>query len=51
MAKERSKVILVCSECMSRNYSTSHRKDSSKRLELWKYCPKCGKKTLHKETR
>ena len=51
MAKDSRKVILVCSECMSNNYTTTHRRDSGKRLELMKYCPKCGKKTLHRETR
>ena len=50
MAKD-SKVILACSECLSRNYTTYSRKNSSKRLELDKYCPKCGRKTLHKETK
>ncbi|MCI2154211.1 50S ribosomal protein L33 [Erysipelotrichaceae bacterium Oil+RF-744-GAM-WT-6] len=50
MAKD-DKVILACSVCLSRNYTTSRKKNSTKRLELMKYCPKCGKKTLHKETR
>lgn len=50
MAKD-DKVILACSVCLSRNYTTSRKKNSIKRLELMKYCPKCGKKTLHKETR
>ena len=45
------KVILACTECLSRNYTTTRRKTSTKRLELNKYCPKCGKKTLHKETK
>lgn len=50
MAKD-NKVTLVCSECLSRNYVTSRRKNSAKRLELMKFCPKCGRKTLHKETK
>ena len=45
------KVIPTCSECQSRNYTTNRRKNSAERLELNKYCPKCGRKTLHKETR
>ncbi|MCR5230160.1 MAG: 50S ribosomal protein L33 [Solobacterium sp.] len=49
MAKD--KVILACTVCLSRNYTTTARKNSTKRLELMKYCAKCGKKTLHKETR
>ena len=42
MAKD-DKVILACSVCLSRNYTTSRKKNSTKRLELMKYCPKCGK--------
>ena len=51
MAKD-DKIILACEVCLSRNYTTSKlRKGNGKRLELMKYCPKCGKKTLHKETK
>ena len=51
MAKE-TKVILTCTECLSRNYVT-HRNPNThnQRLELMKYCKKCGKHTLHKETK
>ena len=49
MAKDE-KVIMACSVCMSRNYTTSH-KNAKKRLELMKFCPKGGRKTLHKETK
>ncbi|MDO4378822.1 MAG: 50S ribosomal protein L33 [Erysipelotrichia bacterium] len=46
------KVILTCSECLSRNYTTTrNRKNAAGRLELLKYCKKCGKHTLHKETK
>ena len=45
------KVILTCSECLSRNYvTTKNKKTNTQRLEVKKYCPKCGKHTLHKET-
>jgi len=48
----REKVILVCEECLSRNYTTTKNKsNSTKRLELKKYCPRCNKSTLHKETK
>ncbi len=48
----REKVILICSECLSRNYTTSKKKAVSKeRLELRKFCPKCNKNTIHKESR
>ena len=50
MAKN-DKVILACTECLSRNYTMTRSKESKERLELYKYCPKCGRKTLHKETK
>ncbi|NLC97105.1 MAG: 50S ribosomal protein L33 [Erysipelotrichaceae bacterium] len=50
MAKD-TKVILTCTECLSRNYNTTENKSSSKRLELNKFCKKCGKHTLHKATK
>ena len=46
------KVILTCTECLSRNYTTTrNKKTHTERLELNKYCKKCGKKTVHKETK
>ena len=46
----RSKIILVCSECFSRNYETTKNKVNTKeKLQTNKYCPKCLKHTLHKE--
>ncbi len=46
------KVTLVCTECLSRNYTTpKNKKTSTQRLEIKKYCPKCGHHTLHKETK
>ena len=47
----REKVFLICSECLSRNYTLSKRTDNPKRLELKKFCPRCGKYTLHKESK
>lgn len=48
----RVKVLLICSKCLSRNYVTTKRKnDSSKRVELMKYCPKCNEHTLHRESK
>jgi len=48
----REKVILVCTECLSRNYTTSKKKAvSTKRMEMSKFCPKCNKHTVHKESR
>ena len=46
------KVILTCTECLSRNYVTEkNKKTHLQRIEIKKYCPKCKKHTLHKETK
>lgn len=46
------KVILTCTVCLSRNYTTRrNKKTQTERLELKKYCKKCGCHTLHKETK
>lgn len=48
----REKVILICEECLSRNYTTTKNKQADKsRLEVKKYCVKCNKHTLHKESK
>ena len=49
--KEKKKIILTCSVCLSRNYTTNKNNNNSKRIELMKYCPKCNKHTLHKQTK
>lgn len=48
----REKVLLICSECLSRNYTTTVNRATQKdRLELKKYCAKCNKMTLHKQSK
>ncbi|MFQ3546408.1 50S ribosomal protein L33 [Halobacillus rhizosphaerae] len=48
----RKKVILACIECHSRNYSTyTNRSSQSERLEVRKYCKRCGAHALHRETK
>lgn len=48
----KKKTILVCEECLSRNYSVEKNKlTNTERLVLKKYCAKCGKHTIHKETK
>ena len=48
----RENVILVYTECLSRNYTTSKKKAvSTQRMQLSKYCAKCNKKTVHKESK
>ena len=48
----REKIILVCTECLSRNYTTSKKKAvSTQRMQLSKFCARCNKKTIHKESK
>ena len=47
----RKKVFLICTECLNRNYTVSKRSDDPVRLELQKFCPRCGKRTLHRESK
>lgn len=48
----REKVILICSQCLSRNYTTTKQKTNSQnRLMIKKYCPKCNASTIHKESK
>ena len=48
MAKKnenRVLVALICEECKTQNYTVSkNKKNTTERLELNKYCPKCRKK-------
>ena len=48
----KNKKIMVCEECLSRNYTNNKNKLShTERLEIKKFCKKCNKHTLHKETK
>ena len=56
MAKKQSeirpKITLACTECKERNYITKkNRRNDPDRLELKKFCSRCGKQTVHRETR
>ncbi len=54
MAKKEDRIIidLACSECRSRNYtSTKNKRNDPDRLELRKYCPRCRGHRLHREAR
>ncbi len=54
MAKKavRSVITLACSECKERNYTTEkNRRNDPGRIELNKYCSRCRKHQLHRETR
>ena len=46
----RERITLACTECKDKNYRTEkNKKNTTDRLELNKYCSKCGKTTKHKE--
>lgn len=55
MAKKkdiRAVITLACTECKERNYTTQkNRRNDPGRLELMKYCSRCQKHTLHRETK
>ena len=39
-----------CTECGEENYiNTKNKKSHPERVEFKKYCPRCNKKTVHKE--
>ena len=48
----RPVVTLACTECKERNYTTEkNRRNDPGRLELKKFCSRCGTHTMHRETR
>jgi large subunit ribosomal protein L33 len=48
----RDLVILECTACKHRNYTTTkNKRNHPERVEYKKYCPFCNQHTVHKETR
>ncbi|MFC1682644.1 50S ribosomal protein L33 [Candidatus Zixiibacteriota bacterium] len=48
----RELVILACTECKRRNYTTKkNKRKHPDRVEFNKYCKWCNKQTPHRETR
>ncbi|HHL38924.1 MAG TPA: 50S ribosomal protein L33 [Deltaproteobacteria bacterium] len=48
----RDIIILACTECRQRNYTTTKNKRTTPdRLELKKYCKFCRRHTVHRETK
>jgi large subunit ribosomal protein L33 len=48
---ERIPIALACSECETRNYKTTRKASHLGQMEFKKYCPKCKRHTIHKETK
>ncbi len=48
--RERN-VILECSKCGERNYTTPFKVKGGSKLQLKKYCPRCRKHMEHKSRR
>jgi large subunit ribosomal protein L33 len=47
----RELIALSCDICKAKNYTTDkNKKNTPSKLQFKKYCPRCGKHTLHKET-
>lgn len=45
-------ITLACTECRSRNYTTTkNRINDPDRLELRKYCPRCRHHVAHREVK
>ncbi len=54
MARKEDRVVveMACTECRSRNYSTTkNRRSDPDRMELRKFCPRCRGHRQHRETR
>lgn len=51
MATERITIALACTECKNKNYYQVRGKKKEYKLELNKFCKKCGKSTKHKESK
>ncbi len=47
----REKIILICEVCLSRNYSVYKNKENKERMQIKKYCKRCGTHTTHKESK
>lgn len=48
----RPSITLACTECKERNYITKkNRRNNPDRMEMKKFCSRCGTHTLHRETR
>ena len=50
MASGREALTFKCTECGEENYiGTLNKRKHTEKMEIKKYCPRCNKKTTHKE--
>ena len=48
----RENIIMECTVCKGRNYfTTKNRRKHAERVEWKKYCPRCNRHQLHKESK
>ncbi|NLA78235.1 MAG: 50S ribosomal protein L33 [Erysipelothrix sp.] len=48
----REQIMFRCCECSEENYiGTRNKRKNPDRMTIQKYCPRCNKKTAHKEKR
>ena len=51
-AENRPVILLACTECKERTYTTrKNKRNDPNRIELKKYCPRCRRHTLHREAK
>jgi len=51
-AENRPVILLACTECKERTYTTrKNKRNDPNRLELRKYCPRDRRHTLHREAK
>lgn len=51
MAENRVHITLGCTVCKNKNYHFARGKKQEYKLEIKKFCRKCGKQTPHKEVK
>ena len=50
MTSKRDRFNLKCTVCGEENYiANKNKRNHPEKMELQKYCPRCMKKTLHRE--
>ncbi len=47
----RKRIRLICEVCLSRNYTAMKHAHEKERMSVKKYCKRCKKHTVHKESK